>query len=174
LNGSKPIEVIDGWFKRANGDGIVDATMFVDQMTYLPNDLLVKVDIASMANSLEARSPFLDHNIIEFAATLPESIKVKARETKSLLKKVAARLVPPDVVYRRKMGFGVPVGAWMRGEMRPFLEQTLLSETALNRGFMRPESVRRYVLEHTEGKVDHSFRLWSLLTLELWFLQFID
>lgn len=174
LNGSKAIDVIGDWFEAAKGEGIIDDAMFVDQMTYLPNDLLVKVDIASMANSLEARSPFLDHNVIEFAASLPESIKVKGRETKSLLKKVAAKLVPSDVIYRRKMGFGVPVGAWMRDEMRPFLEEVLLSEKAAKRGIVRPEIVRRYISEHTEMKADHSFRLWTLLTLELWMLRFID
>jgi len=174
LNGSRPFGLIESWFEKANGGGIVDDAMFVDQMTYLPNDLLVKVDIASMANSLEARSPLLDHKVIEFAASLPESIKVKGRETKTLLKKVASRLVPPEVIYRRKMGFGVPVGAWLRGEMRPFLEETILSEKSLKRGIMQPEVIRRYVYEHTDLQVDHSSRLWSLLMLELWFCHFID
>jgi len=174
LNGSRPFGLIESWFEKANGGGIVDDAMFVDQMTYLPNDLLVKVDIASMANSLEARSPLLDHKVIEFAASLPESIKVKGRETKTLLKKVASRLVPPEVIYRRKMGFGVPVGAWLRGEMRPFLEETILSEKSLKRGIMQPDVIRRYVYEHTDLQVDHSSRLWSLLMLELWFCHFID
>src|SRR5205085_503325 len=92
------------WYKKANGTGLLDSTLLTDQMTYLPNDLLVKVDIASMANSLEARSPFLDHNLMEFAASLPEKYKARAFETKSFLKRIAARLVPREVVYRRKMG----------------------------------------------------------------------
>jgi len=174
LNGSRPVDVFGKWFDCAKGDGIVDDSMFVDQMTYLPNDLLVKVDIASMANSLEARSPFLDHKLIEFAASLPDSLKLQGRETKSLLKKVAARLVPRDVVYRRKMGFGVPVGAWMRGEMKPFLKETLLSGAARKRGIMRPEGVERYINEHAEGRYDHAFQLWTLLMLELWFQRFFD
>ncbi len=174
LNGHDASEVLGGWFEKANGIGIIDATMMVDQMTYLPNDLLVKVDIASMANSLEARSPFLDHNVIEFAATLPEKLKVSGGDTKSFLKKVAARLVPKEVIYRRKMGFGVPVGKWFRSEMKGFVREILLSEKALNRGVIRPEELRRYVEEHTEARQDHSFRLWSLLMLELWFQRFID
>src|SRR5687768_7872639 len=114
INGGDPSDLLSKWFATANGTGIVDTTMLVDQMTYLPNDLLVKVDIASMANSLEARSPFLDHKVIEFAASLPESLKMSGFGTKSFLKKVAATLVPRDAVYRRKMGFGVPVGKWFR------------------------------------------------------------
>ena len=174
LNGHDAAGVLGKWFKTANGSGIIDTTMMVDQMTYLPNDLLVKVDIASMANSLEARSPFLDHNVIEFAAKLPESLKLNGADTKSFLKKVAARLVPREVIYRRKMGFGVPVGNWFRAEMKDFVREVLLSEKALNRGVIRPEAIRRYVDEHTEARQDHSFRLWTLLMLELWFRRFID
>lgn len=167
-------KLLDEWFDVANGTGILDATLLTDQMTYLPNDLLVKVDIASMANSLEARSPFLDHNVIEFAARLPENIKMRGLRPKYLLKKVAARLVPREVVYRRKMGFGVPVGRWLRGEMSGFLRDTLLSQAALSRGVVKPEKLRQYVDEHVSGKFDHSFQVWSLLMMELWFQRFID
>lgn len=165
---------LDQWFSRANGSGIIDATMLTDQMTYLPNDLLVKVDIASMANSLEARSPFLDHNVIEFAASLPEKMKISGFETKSFLKKVAAKLVPRDAIYRRKMGFGVPVGKWFRGEMKDFVRDVLLSEKALDRGIVKREMLERYVNEHTNATHDHAFRIWSLLMLELWYQRFID
>jgi asparagine synthase (glutamine-hydrolysing) len=166
--------VLERWFKAANGTGTLDATMLTDQMTYLPNDLLVKVDIASMANSLEARSPFLDHKVIEFAASLPEGMKMRGVETKALLKKVASRLVPREVVYRRKMGFGVPVGQWFRGEMKDFVKSVLLSERSLARGIARTDIVKRYVSEHTSGERDHAFQIWTLLMLELWFQRFID
>lgn len=172
--GQNASDVLDQWFDRANGSGILDATLLTDQMTYLPNDLLVKVDIASMANSLEARSPFLDHRLIEFAASLPESLKMNKLRTKSLLKKVAARLVPREVVYRRKMGFGVPVGRWFRGEMKDFVRGVLLSERSLKRGIIKPEMMRKYVDEHTESQFDHAFQIWTLLMLELWFQRFID
>jgi asparagine synthase (glutamine-hydrolysing) len=174
IQSSNPSAIMDGWFSIANGSGIVDASLLTDLMTYLPNDLLVKVDIASMTNSLEARSPFLDHKVIEFAASLPESLKMRRLETKSLLKKVAERLVPREVIYRRKMGFGVPVGKWFRGEMKSFVTDILLSDTALNRGIIRPETLRRYVTEHTTGERDHQFQIWTLLMLELWFQRFID
>ncbi len=166
--------IIDRWFSSVNGAGVVDAALLADQMTYLPNDLLVKVDIASMANSLEARSPFLDHKVIEFAASLPASMKMRRLETKSLLKKVAARLVPKEVVYRRKMGFGVPIGKWFRGSMKDFVREVLLSEKALSRGIIRPEVIRQYVNDHTEARRDNSFQLWTFLMLELWFQKFID
>jgi len=168
------IKFLDQWFRKANGSGIVDTTLLTDQMTYLPNDLLVKVDIASMANSLEARSPFLDHKVIEFAASLPEDIKMKRIETKSLLKRVAAKLVPKEVIYRRKMGFGVPIGNWFRNDMKDFVKEILLSEKSLRRGITKPEVVEKYVLEHINSERDHTFQIWTLLMLELWFQEFID
>lgn len=165
---------IEKWFARANGSGILDATLLTDQMTYLPNDLLVKVDIASMANSLEARSPFLDHKVIEFAASLPENLKMKRMETKSLLKKVAARLVPREVIYRKKMGFGVPIGHWFRTSMKDFVRGVLLSEKSLTRGIIRPEMMKKYVEEHINSERDYTHQIWTLLMLELWFQRFID
>ena len=127
-----------------------------------------------MANSLEARSPLLDHNVIEFAASLPENLKMQRFETKSLLKKVAARLVPREVIYRRKMGFGVPIGKWFRNEMKDFVRETLLSPEALGRGIVKSSAIEKYVNEHTTGSRDHAAQLWSLLMLELWFKRFID
>ena len=174
VSGQNACLFLDRWFAAANGTGTLDATLLTDQMTYLPNDLLVKVDIASMANSLEARSPFLDHKLIEFAASLPENLKMHRFETKSLLKKVAARLVPKDVVYRRKMGFGVPIGKWFRGNMKDFVRSVLLSERSLKRGIVKPEMLERLVKEHTNAERDHAFQLWTLLMLELWFQRFID
>ncbi|MEZ5428956.1 MAG: asparagine synthase (glutamine-hydrolyzing) [Pyrinomonadaceae bacterium] len=169
-----PSVVLEKWFAKANGSGLLDTILLTDQMTYLPNDLLIKVDIASMANSLEARSPFLDHTLIEFAASLPENLKMKRLETKSLLKKAAARLVPPEVIYRRKMGFGVPIGKWFRTGMKDFVREILLSEKALGRGIVKPEMLEKYVSEHTNAERDHAFQIWTLLMLELWFQKFID
>jgi len=174
LNGAKPIDVVSRWLQSAKAGGVVDNAMFVDQMTYLPNDLLVKVDIATMANSLEARSPFLDHQLIEFAASLPEDLKSKRGETKAFLKKVASRLIPKDVIYRRKMGFGVPIGSWLRQPMAPFLKDILLSEKSRTRGVFRPDVVQVLIAQHTSGRRDHSSKLWSLLMLELWFNRFCD
>jgi asparagine synthase (glutamine-hydrolysing) len=162
------------WFEKANGAGIVDATLLTDMMTYLPNDLLVKVDIATMANSLEARSPLLDHKLIEFAASLPENLKLRGVESKYLLKKIAEKLVPKDVIYRRKMGFGVPIGYWLRNEMKDFMRGTLLSEKSLARGYFKPEVIKNLIERHLSAKEDVSTPIWTLLMLELWFDRFID
>jgi len=165
---------LDPWFARANGSGIVDASLLTDIMTYLPNDLLVKVDIATMANSLEARSPFLDHQVMEFAASLPEKYKLRGLTTKYLLKQMLRKLLPAENLNRRKMGFGVPIGHWFRGQLQPFLRETLLAEASLNRGLFRPEAVKRMVELHTRGEREFSAQLWTLLMLELWFQRFID
>ncbi len=167
-------DFIEPWFANVNGAGIVDAALWADTMTYLPNDLLVKMDIASMAVSLEARSPFLDHHLMEFAASLPESLKLRRLKTKYLLKRVLKRLVPEENLTRRKMGFGVPIAHWFRGSLQPLLREKLLSARAFNRGLFKPDAVRDLVEEHVAHKNDHSHRLWTLLMLELWFERFID
>lgn len=167
-------DLIEPLFARANGTGIVDAALQADILTYLPNDLLVKVDIASMAVSLEARSPFLDHHVIEFAASLPENLKLRGLTTKYLLKRVLKQLLPAENLSRRKMGFGVPIGDWFRGKLQPFLCETLLSEKAVNRGLFNPSEVRRLVEQHTRSERDYAHQLWTLLMLELWFQRFID
>jgi asparagine synthase (glutamine-hydrolysing) len=169
-----PTGLLETWFKRANGIGILDAMLLTDQMTYLPNDLLVKVDIATMAVSLEARSPFLDHHVIEFAASLPQNLKARRLTTKYLLKKVLRKLLPSENLNRRKMGFGVPIGHWFRGKMQPFLREVVLSDKALRRGLFNPEAVRQLVELHARGERDYSHQLWTLLMLELWFNRFID
>src|SRR2546426_3008217 len=170
----RTIRIIEPWFAKANGAGILDAALLTDTMTYLPNDLLVKMDIASMTVSLEARSPFLDHHLMEFAASLPEKFKLRRLTTKYLLKRVLKKLVPEKNLTRSKMGFGVPINHWFRGAMQPFLRETLLSDKALGRGLFKPESLRRLIDEHVEGRSAHEHRLWSLLMLELWFQRFID
>jgi asparagine synthase (glutamine-hydrolysing) len=166
--------LLEPWFAMAKGAGVVDAALLADTMTYLPNDLLVKVDIATMAVSLEARSPFLDHKVIEFAASLPEKLKLRGLTTKYLLKRVLRQLLPAENLGRRKMGFGVPIGHWFRGKLEPFMRETILSDKALKRGYFKPEVIKRLVELHVRGERDHSHQLWTLLMLELWFQRFID
>jgi asparagine synthase (glutamine-hydrolysing) len=131
------------------------------------------MDIATMAHGLEARSPFLDHKVMEFAARLPANLKIRGRTLKYLLRKFATRYFPDEHLNRRKMGFGVPVGNWMRNQLRPLVEDTVLSDRAMNRGYFRPEAVRQLCREHFAGK-DHSFPIWALLCLELWHREFVD
>ncbi len=171
--GNAPVKFISEIIKQ-NNKGIVDATLYTDILTYLPNDLLVKVDIAAMSVSLEARSPFLDHKLMEFAATLPENIKLKGRENKYLLKKVASRLVPNEVIYRQKMGFAVPISHWFRGEMSGYVEENLLSEKFLGRNLFKESYIKHIIEEHKADKQDNSWKLWNLLMLELWYQRFID
>jgi asparagine synthase (glutamine-hydrolysing) len=152
----------------------VDAAMAVDVQSYLPFDLLVKVDITSMANSLEARSPFLDHEVMEFAARLPSSLKLQGGQLKYLLKRTFADLLPTENVKRRKMGFGIPLGAWFRGELQELATDTLLSTCALQRGYFRRTAIERLLNAHLDVRDDLSFQLWNLLMLELWHQEFLS
>jgi asparagine synthase (glutamine-hydrolysing) len=174
LNGTRDGAWLAGLVGAARGLDPMDAAMRVDVASYLPYDLLVKVDITSMANSLEARSPFLDHRVMEFAARLPQAMKVQSSRLKHLLKQAFADLLPRAAAERRKMGFGVPIGHWFRGEMREFVSETLLSSHAVSRGYFEPRALRRLVDQHVTGEADHAFALWTLLMLELWHREIVD
>lgn len=162
------------WFSGNGETDIVDRLMMADLSNYLPNDLLVKVDIASMAVSLEARAPFLDHRVMEFAASLPPSYRLQGLTTKYLLKRALRGLLPDENLTRRKMGFGVPISHWLRGELKLFLGDTILSARALGRGYFKGDVVRQLVDEHVAARRDYSPQLWTLLMLELWHQEFID
>ena len=152
----------------------VGQTTFVDLLSYLPDDLMTKVDIASMAHGLETRSPFLDHEVVEFAATMPTSLKLRGLTSKYVLKQAFKDLLPAHILRRRKMGFGVPVAEWFRGELKDYVRDVLLCERSLGRGYFRRDAVQRLVAEHTTRQFDHGYRLWSLLMFELWHRRFID
>jgi len=161
-------------YEKGAGRDFLSRTTFVDLLTYLPCDLLTKVDIASMAHSLEPRSPFLDHKVIELAASIPSSLKLKGFDGKYILKKAFRDLLPEEILARGKMGFGVPIAGWFRGELKCFVKEVLLSPRAFARGYFRPEAVRDLIQQHINGQFDHGYRLWSLLNLELWHQRFID
>lgn len=139
-----------------------------DFVSYLPYDLLVKVDIASMACSLECRAPFLDHELVEFALSLPLHWKLAHGTGKHILRDWAADLLPLAILNRPKMGFGVPVGEWFRGELRSLLTDALRDPSGLSRRFIRPAVIDRWMSEHFEQRENHGHRLWLLLMLELW------
>lgn len=166
--------LIRNLYAAADGPTFIDRTLYVDVMSYLPEDLLVKVDIASMAHSLEARSPFLDHRVVEFAARLPAEFKLHGSTTKYFLRKILKGLLPDDILQRPKMGFAVPLGPWLRRELREMACDVLLDSTASQRGYFRPAAIRKLLDEHVAGRHDHASRLWSLLWLELWHRMFID
>ena len=168
-------QVLVGEFERAAGLDPVAATALVDAVTYLPNDILAKVDIASMANALEVRSPFLDHEVAAYALALPTAAKLGAwgLSTKKLLRDAFAGLLPEPIRRRGKMGFGVPIAAWLRRPLRGYVQDYLLSPECLGRGYFRPDAVRRLVDEHVRGRADHADHLWALLNLELWHREFL-
>jgi asparagine synthase (glutamine-hydrolysing) len=144
-----------------------------DFSAYLPGDLLVKVDIATMANSLELRSPLLDVNVVEWGISLPRRYKIKGLETKHILKDVARSLVPPELIDRPKMGFGIPRADWLRTGMKEMVVDTLTDTTALQRGWFNPTEVEKLIKSHMSG-MDTDRLLWPLVMLELWARNWLD
>lgn len=161
-------------YQNCNEVDFVQRTTCVDVETYLPCDILTKVDIASMAFSLEARSPFMDHHVVELAARMPIHLKLQHGKGKRILIETFRDLLPESIQTRPKMGFGVPLDHWFRHELRELLTDTLLDSKTLGRGYFDPAGIRRLVDEHTSSQWDHSSRLWLLLVFELWHRRFID
>jgi asparagine synthase (glutamine-hydrolysing) len=148
--------------------------MAFDFETYLPDDCLTKVDRMSMAHSIESRVPLLDHAVVELAASLPVSMKIQGGTRKRLLKQLAYRRVPPELLDRSKQGFGVPIGRWFHGSLREVFGDVLGSASARQRGYFNEPFVDRVLHEHLDGTRDHSLRLWQLLVFELWHRQHVD
>ena len=146
----------------------------LDLETYLPGDLLPKSDIASMAHSLELRSPLLDHRVVELGLSLPEHLKRRGREGKIALKRAFADDLPPIVASRGKSGFGVPLASWFRSELRPLARDLLLDDTARSRAWFRAGAVEHLLDDHAAGRADNGHRLWALVMLELWQRAHVD
>ena len=145
------------------------AMMWYDLMSYLPDDILVKVDRMSMACSLEARVPLLDHKLVEFAAALPRSAKFGLRRSKHLLRQVAARYLPDSILSRPKQGFAIPLAQWLQEDLREWMRDILQSERCRQRGLFRGAAIDAMIETHLQGRRDYSQQLWALLVLELWF-----
>ncbi len=173
VRGLDTYDYLRSLFERSHADDLLDQALYVDTFSYLPEALLVKVDVTSMACSLEVRCPFLDHRLIEFAARLPARLKLRDGVGKYVLKKALAGVVPDALLHRRKMGFGIPLGPWFRGELRGLLRDTLLSTRARRRGFFDHDAICRLIDAHERGE-EHGPRLWALLMLELWFREVVD
>ena len=156
-------------FARASREDFVNQMLYVDFKTYLPECLMTKIDIATMANSLEGRSPFLDHEFIELVYRMPGEWKLKGlKGHKWILKEAFRDLLPPEISKRPKMGFGVPIGTWFRGPLKSFAHEHILGREALSRGYFSEKAVRLLWDQHQSGARDHSYRLWAILMLELW------
>jgi asparagine synthase (glutamine-hydrolysing) len=153
---------------------LVTRTTCTDILTYLPGDILTKVDIASMTYALEVRCPLLDHEVVDLAAAMPIEWKMHGGRGKKILIETFADLLPTEIQRRGKMGFGVPLGNWCRGELAPLLSEVLLDRRSLDRGLFRPQAIEQLVQEDETGLWDHSSRLWSLLVLELWQREYLD
>lgn len=152
----------------------LDRLLYIDSKTYLPSDILAKVDRMSMAVSLEARAPLLDHKLIDFVCRMPAAFKLAGSQTKHLLKRAVADLVPHDILNRPKQGFGVPIQDWINQQLRSRIRDTLTEPRTLQRGYVDPKYVNVLLNEHDRGRRDHSDGLWALMMLELWHRQFID
>ena len=174
LPDADPMDFLDAAFDRSDRRDPVTAASLADLTTYLPCDLMTKVDIASMAHGLECRQPFLDHRLVELAARMPIDLKFRRGIGKRILLETFSDIIPAPIARRKKMGFGVPLDAWFRGPLVELSNSVLLDQKALDRGFFRPESVRGLLEDHQQGRFDHSYRLWSLLVLELWMRRWVD
>lgn len=172
---SDPRELVAAQFGEANTPDLLDQALYADFNTYLPDDLLPKVDIATMQVALEGRSPFLDHELLELTAQIPFALKLKGIDNKKhILKKALEGLVPHEVMYRPKRGFSVPVEKWFRGELKEFLAEQLLSDRANKRQLFNQTAVKDLFEAHVNAKANYSAQLWSLLMLELWFQTYFD
>ncbi|MEK7181981.1 MAG: asparagine synthase (glutamine-hydrolyzing) [Patescibacteria group bacterium] len=168
-------DLIAARFTESGAKNKTEQAVYADFATYLPDDLLVKVDIASMAVALEGRSPFLDHEFLELTARIPFSKKIRGLNNKKyILKKSLEGILPKEILYRPKMGFGVPIAEWFRGELKTYVAEKLLSEKALSRGLFQKASLQRLLEEHLTTHINHAPRIWALLTLELWFEEYFD
>ena len=169
-----PLDFLLKKYEEVESDEPLEKLLYVDINLYLPEDLLVKMDIATMTNSLEARAPFLDHKFMEFSAGIPSHLKMKGSMTKFILKKAFSDLLPEAILKRKKMGFGVPVSRWFKKELKEYVYEILMDSKALNRGYFRREGIERLLDEHIASRYDHSAKIWALLILEIWFRVFMD
>jgi len=172
LNGSNPARTAEGYFAAAAGCGALDRMLYVDTKTWLPDDLLIKADKMTMANSVELRVPLLDHCVLEFAAALPAHFKLRGFTTKYILKKALSSRIPRAIRDRKKTGFPVPYEAWLRKEMKETVWSVLMDPGTLKRGYFRPEAVEALLKANSNGR-DYSKEVFSLLTVELWHRTFL-
>jgi asparagine synthase (glutamine-hydrolysing) len=174
LNAHDAATFIESTYTMCPDRDFVTQTTCADVQSYLPCDIMTKVDIASMAFGLEARSPFLDHRVVELAAKMPLDLKLNGNQGKQILIDTFSDLLPASIQSRPKMGFGVPIDHWFRNELKPLLYDVLLSKQTLDRGLFNSETVRKFVDEHVSAKWDHSYRLWNLLVFEVWQRTYVD
>jgi asparagine synthase (glutamine-hydrolysing) len=158
----------------ANSDDSITRLLYLDSKTYLPGVIMTKVDRMSMANSLETRSPLLDHELIDFAGRIPSSLKINGNETKYVFKKAMEGIVPHEILYREKQGFGVPINEWINAQLRERILSELTDQRTFERGYLKRSSIDHLIAEHSGLRRDHSHLIWGLWMLELWHRKYID
>ena len=169
-----PLDVLTAPYLASDGDDVVERLQDVDVESYLTDQLLVKVDIASMAHGLEVRSPLLDQNLVELAARLPLTAKLDGRTGKRVLRDVVRSWAPAHIAERPKQGFGVPLADWFRGDLRVLARDVLLDEATTRRGIFRRAGIEQLLHEHESGRSDRSTKIWALIQVELWLRTFVD
>jgi len=174
IDGKNSFYSLESAFGECGSRDIVDMVMSTDIKTNLLDDLLVKMDIATMANSLEGRSPFLDQKMMEFAASIPSDAKIKGTRLKYILKKALSGILPKEILSRGKMGFGIPVDKWFRNELKSYSYQILMSDRCINRNYFERQAIKRLLDDHSGARANNGARIWSLLNLELWHRMFIE
>jgi asparagine synthase (glutamine-hydrolysing) len=162
------------YFDAANVEDLVDRMLFTDLMTRMPDHLLALGDRMSMAHSLECRPTLVDHKLVEFAATLPTNLKLKGMQMKYLLKKVAGRHLPQELIRRKKQGFTFPLGHWMREDLRGFIQKLFAQSRFVQHGLFDQSYIDKLFAEHVSGAADHNYRLWILINLEFWYRLYIE
>jgi asparagine synthase (glutamine-hydrolysing) len=146
--------------------------MYFDQTSWLPDNLLERGDRMTMAASIEARMPFMDHELAAFVSSLPDHWRVRGRRSKYVLREAMARVLPRSILERPKVGFRVPVNEWFRGPMKDYLLEHLRSDTSRTRAWYRPDALRRVIDDHLDGRQNHEKLLWAMLNLEIWHRQY--
>lgn len=173
ITGANTYNLVAEQFMKSGSKNKTEQAVYADFALYLPEDLLVKVDIASMTVSLEGRSPFLDHEFLELTAQIPFDLKLKGLNNKKyILKKALAHILPHTILHRPKMGFGVPIDTWFRGELKEYAAKKLLQGHLVSRGLFKKEAIEDILHTHTTTQINFSPHIWALLTLELWFEEY--
>jgi len=176
LNGGfgKAASVYKNLAESVTSENPVDRLLYLDSKTYLPSDILTKVDRMTMATSLEARVPLLDHELIEFVQKIPAEMKLKGTETKYIFKKAMEGIVPNEILYREKQGFGVPINEWINSKLKDRIHDILSERKTIDRGYFEPQYIKVLLDEHSANRRDHSHALWILWMLELWHRKYVD
>lgn len=174
LGGLDSAAVIAEQFDRADAEEPIDRMLFADYMTRLPEHTLMLTDRMTMAHGLEARAPFLDHELVEYLAAFPAHLKIRGGTTKHLLRRMAEEYLPKPIVQREKQGFGFPIAYWFRNELHPLLSRFLLESQFVRQGLFRKDTIQGLLLDHKKNRIDHHVRLWMLLNLEIWHRIYIE